>query len=353
MFDFTDTYYLAGMAEQLPSVPSFFLDRYFGERDTFAQENVLVEIRNGDRKMAPFVDPNVGNIPVERDGYSMLSFRPPLVAPSRTLTADDLKKRGFGESVLTNLKPDERAIRIQQKDLIDLDRYIRRREEWMAVQAMTTNGVDVQEYIDAKTTGRHLPIWYYDFSTGNNPGAYTVSAQWTSFAAMSADVEAMADNLAERGLPASDLILGASTWNAVKCFSDLMAMLDNRRVEVGQIAEKYRQFGVTYAGQLDFNGFVLDVWVSKEKHMDDSGNSVYTFPAKGACVTFPGCGKIYYGAITLIPYGEKDFVTFEGARIPNLGVDQLHNKKLMIESSRPLPAPKDFTPWIFAANVVA
>lgn len=348
-----DSYYLAGMAEQIPATPTFFRDRYFGEFETFATKKVIFEIKQGDRGMAPFVDPHVGNIPVERDGYQLREFEPPLIAPSRTMTIDDLEQRGFGEALLTAMKPDERAAALQARDLADLDRRISRREEWMAVQAITRNGVDVQEYIDAKTTGRHLPIYYYDFNQGSNPGAYTVGAQWTSFAAMSADVEAMADALVERGLPAEDLILGAKVWNTVKMFSDLTAMLDNRRVEVGKIAERYHQYGVTYAGQLDFNGHVLDVWISKEKHVDDlTGRPVYTFPEKGAAVTYPGCGKSYYGAHTFIPEGEKEYVTIEGTRVPVLKIDHMHDMRLFLEAAHPILAPKDFTPWIFAANVV-
>ena len=353
-FDPFDTYYLAGMAEAMTPAPSFFLDRYFPEADTSAIEKVLVEIDNGDRKMAPFVDPNVGNIPVARDGYKLLEFTPPLIAPSRMMTADDLKKRGFGEALLSNLKPDERAAKLQLKDLRDLDKRIRRREEWMAVQCLTTNGVLVQEYLDAETTGRQLPIYYYDYTAGSNPGAYTVSSAWTSFAEMQADVEAMCDALTERGLPAEDLILGAAVWNAVKGFSDFLPVFDNRRYDAGSIREENTQFGVTYIGELDFNGYVLKVWVSKEKHVDDAtGDSVYTFPEAGACVTYPGCGKKYYGAITLIPFGEKDFVTYEGARVPNLVVDHAKNQRLFVDSSRPLLAPISYTPWIFAANVIS
>ena len=348
-----DSYYLAGMAEQITAVPSFFLDRYFRDRDTFATEKVLIEIANGDKKMAPFVDPNVGNIPVERDGYNLYEFAPPLIAPSRTMTADDLKKRGYGEAILSNLKPDERAKALQIRDLKDLDTKIRRREEWMAVQALTTNGVLVQEYIDAATTGRQLPIYYYDITSGSNPGAYTVGNRWTTYAAMAADVEAMCDDLSERGLPAQDLILGAKVWTAVKSFSDFALHFDTRRFDNGTIHEEYVKYGVNYVGALDFNGYTLDVFVSKEKHTEVDGTNGYTFPEKGACVTYPGCGKIYYGAVTLIPFGSSEYETFEGARIPNLAVEQAKNMRLFVESSRPLLAPKAYTPWIFAANVVA
>ena len=52
-----DTYYMAGLWEGLSPVPSFFRDRYFptGAGDIYAANKVLVEYRDGDNAMAPFM----------------------------------------------------------------------------------------------------------------------------------------------------------------------------------------------------------------------------------------------------------------------------------------------------------
>ncbi|MBQ5986439.1 MAG: major capsid protein [Clostridia bacterium] len=348
-----NSYFLAGMAEEIVHVPSFFLDRYFSDSDTFSTEKVLIEFNDGDKKMAPFVDPNVGDIPVARDGYQLLELDAPLVAPSRILTTDDLKKRGFGESILPTLTHEERAKRLIMRDMQDLDKRIRRREEWMAIQAITTNGIVCQEMIDDKTTGRQLPIYFYDH-TGSNPGAYTVGSQWTTFAAMQADVGAMCDDLTERSLPAEDLILGATTWATVKQFSDLQNQLDNRRIDIGEMKVDAKKFpGMKFVGYLEFDGYWLNVFVAKEKHIDALNASVLTFPAKGACVTAPGCGKRYYGSVDVIPEGKTDLLTLTGERIPDLVVDRRKKQRAFVLNARPLLAPKNKAPWIFAANVVA
>ena len=348
--NFFDTYYLAGMAEEIVPETTFFRDRYFGDTDEFATDKVLVEFMDGDRKMAPFVDPNAGDIPVARDGYQLLEFEPPMIAPSRLLTLDDLRKRGFGEALYPGSTPAERARNLQVRDLEDLTRRITRREEWMAAQAMINNKVTVQEYIDADTAGQSFDIYFYD-SSGSNPAAYT-GTTWTTFAIMKTDVVAMCDSLAESGLPATDLVLGSTAWATISQFSDLQQLLDRRHIDIGELQASIAYPGVSHVGKLDFDGYTLDIFVVRERYVDDSGVKQSYFPVKSAMVTAPGCGKRYYGAVTQIPYGSDSPETFTGQRIPKLVVDQDKDTRKMRLASRPLPAPKNMAPWrIFAAAV--
>ena len=350
--NFFDTYYMAGMVEEIVPETTFFRSRYFNETDEFSTEKVLVEYMDGDRKMAPFVDPRAGDIPIEREGYKLYEFTAPMIAPSRVLTIDDLQKRGFGEAIYANSTAAERARRLQVRDLTDLTRRITRREEWMAAQTMINNGVTIQEYIDAATTGRQLPIYFYD-TTGSNPANYTVGTPWATFAAMQADVEAMCDGLAESDLPVADLILGSTVWATVKQFADLQNLLDKRHEYIGDLESKIVAPGVTHVGALDFNGYMLNIFVPKQRYKDDSSNLMQSFfPAKSALVTAPNCGKRYYGGITQIPYGSDELETFVGQRIPKLVVDQEKDTRKLRLATRVVTAPKNKAPWCYAANVV-
>jgi len=350
--NFFDTYYMAGMVEEIVPSQTFFRDRYFGQPEVFGTGKVLVEYMDGDRKMAPFIDPRSGDIPVDRKGYELYEFEPPMIAPSRLLSIDDLTKRGFGEALYANSTPAERARALQLRDLTTLTNRIVRREEWMAAQTMINNGLTVQEYIDADTTGRALSILFYD-ATGSNPSIYTVGAYWTTYALFQADVEAMCDSLAERGLPCSDLVLGSSVWAAVKQFSDLQNLLDKKHEYIGDLEARIFAPGVSHVGTLDFNGFMLNILVVKELYTDESGTTQRFFPAKSAMVTAPDCGKRYYGAITQIPYGSSEFDTFAQERVPKLVVDQEKDLRKLRVASRPLTAPINKAPWIYAASVIA
>ena len=350
--NFFDTYYMAGMAQEIVPETTFFRDRYFSETDEFATDKVLIEYMDGDRAMAPFVDPRAGDIPVDRAGYELHEFEAPMIAPSRLLTLDDLRKRGFGEALYSNSTPAERARALQLRDLTDLTRRIVRREEWMAAQTMINNGVICQEYIDANTTGGKLPIYFYNKNEESNPGIYTVSKNWDSFAAMQGDVEAMCDGLAESGLPAADLVIGSTAWAKIKAFSDLQNLLDKRHNYIGDLDAQIHVPGVTHAGMLDFNGYHLNIFVPKQRYKDDTGAMQSFFPAKSVMVTAPDCGKRYYGAVTQIAYGSDEPETFVGQRIPKLVVDQDKDTRKLRLASRPVTAPKNKAPWRYSANVV-
>ena len=155
--NFFDTYVLMAIVEEIVPRQTFFKDRYFptGDGDIFASDKVLTEYRKGDRKMAAFVSSRAGDIPMERRGYEIHELQPAFIAPSRLLTMDDLRKRGFGEAIYANSTPAQRAARLQRDDLSDMDIRITRREEWMAVQTMINNSCTMQSYIDDTPTTPH------------------------------------------------------------------------------------------------------------------------------------------------------------------------------------------------------
>ena len=111
--NFFDTYVLMAITEEIVPQQTFFKDRYFptGEGDIFACDKVLTEYRKGDRKMAAFVSARAGDIPMDRRGYEIHEYQPAFIAPSRLLTLDELRKRGFGEAIYANSTPAQRAAR--------------------------------------------------------------------------------------------------------------------------------------------------------------------------------------------------------------------------------------------------
>lgn len=105
--NFFDTYTLMAVQKRIVPKQTFFRDRYFPteEGDIFSSNKVLTEYMDGDRKMAAFVSPRVGAIPMERMGYEIHEFEPASIGVSRPLTSDDLTKRGFGEAIYANSTP--------------------------------------------------------------------------------------------------------------------------------------------------------------------------------------------------------------------------------------------------------
>ena len=362
--DFFSTYMMMAIVEEIVPQSSFFRDRYFPTTgaDIFAANKVLVEYRKGDRKMAAFVAPRAGDIPVDRRGYEVHELQPAYIAPSRLLTLDDLRERGFGEALFPGSSQAQRAVRIQLQDFADLENRILRSEEWMAVQTMINNGCDMQEYIDAVTQGDVISVRYYDTVSEHE---YTVACPWNERGkagggiaeegggAFFEDVKAMCKLLARRGLPASDLVLGSQVADEICSIAKVRDLLDNPRMRYGELEPNLTVYpGVAVVGVLNFGGHRLTLFDVSHSYDNDSGVDTPYFPPTAAMVTAPGCGHLVYGQISQIDHGSTEFSTYAARRVPKLVVDQNKDTRKLRLGSRPLAVPRNYCPYIFAANVV-
>lgn len=354
ILNFFDTYVLMAIMEEIVPRSFFFRDRYFptGEGDIFAADKVLTEYRRGDRRMAAFVSERVGDIPMGRIGYEIHELQPAYIGVSRLLTVDELRKRGFGEALYANSTPAQRAARLQQDDMADMDLRIRRREEWMAVSTMLNNACTMQTYVDDRTKGEVLRVKFYEGEDSDH--LYTVAVPWTSFMEMRGDVVNMSRLLSYRGLPAADLLLGTQTADAILQFEDLQRLLDkNSGIAIGAINEELSGYtGVVLLGTLNFGGFRLNLISVDESYMDDDGRTKPYFPVDGAMVTAPNCGHIMYGQITQINFGSTEYTSHPGIRVPKFSVDQDNDQRKLRLATRPLAAPRNYCPYIFAPKVV-
>lgn len=354
--DFFSTYSLRAAVEEIRPEKFFFKDRYFptDADDIFGTSKVLTEYKKGSRKMAAFVSDRGSSIPLERTGYSVSEFAPPKISVSRSLTSDDLTKRGFGEAIYANTKPAERAARLQVKDFTEMDATITRREEWMCVQTMMNNGCTMQEYVDAKTKGAVKYIKFYEGDS--SPHEYTVANPWNGKSAnLIGDVHAMCKLLTTRGLNPTDLIIGSDVADVFYNDETLGRLIDkNSGIIVGEINEKIVYPGVSVlADRINFRGHNLKIFVVDTSYEDENGIDTPYFPKDSVMVTFPGCGHLTYGSDTHIPYGQKDFATFTGTRIPKFTLDQPNDVRAQTLISHPLPVPVAFCPYIYAKNVIS
>lgn len=358
--DILNTYYMMGLWEGLSPVPQFFRDRYFttGNEDIFAADKVLVEFQNGDHGMAPFMVERAEPIPVDRNGYEIHDYAPTCIKQSRMLTMDELKKRGFGEAILSESTEAERASRLVMKDLEVLENRFARSEEQLCVNTMLNNGFIVNEMIDANTVGNVAKVIYYDPRRGND-GLYTVSAadQWktdTEWRTIVATVRNMCRSLSGRGLPHTDLIIGQAVADVLLANTVFQKLLDRNSgiVLASPIVETLSAYdGVTLLGNINFGGYNLNVIVADEQYDDGTGILSF-FPAKGIMVTAPGAGRLMYAHITHLEES-GEYTIIKGRRVPDLYLDRRHKTRELVLESRPLAAPKNYSPWVYAPDVIA
>jgi len=354
--DFFSNYMLTAALEMVEPETLFFRDRYFPTEagDIFNSDKVLVEIRKGSRKMAPFVADRIDAIPIERRGYEMHEIEPARIAVSRSLTLDDLRKRGFGEALYSNTTPAQRAARLEIEDMTEMNARINRREEWMSAQTIINNACTMQEYVDANTKGNAKYVQFYENNASEHK--FTTANPWNgNKAAIVGDTAAMCSMLTRWGMNPTDMIIGPDIADVFYRNDEICRLLDkNLAVNFGSIDEKIIYPGVSVLGRnINFRGHPLTIYVVSNSYEDDEGKSVPYFPSDGVAITFPKCGHTMYGRVDQMPYGSINYESVAARRVPKFFCNNEAETRGLRLQTRPLVAPRTYCPYIFAPSVVS
>lgn len=336
------------IVEKLPPVHTFFRSTFFRNEETFTTKNVDVDFVKGSRKVAPYVHRLIGGKTVPNTGYQTKTYTPPLVAPDKITTADELMTRLPGESITSGRTPAERATLKLAKDMIELREMITRREELMCAQTIFTGKIPIIG------DGLNEEI---DFEFTNKETITTAAKKWNGeSAAPMADIKRWHKKVQQTGFVNCDICVMAS--DVVDTFvgnADVQKMLDTKNYNLAVIQPKQLPNGVTYVGTIHELG--MDIYTYNEWYLDD-----WTNPKKPeekplvpegmlAMLSSSANYSMYYGAITLVDPHTETFRTVEGKYVPDSWVTRRPAKRTLQLSSAPLCVPHDVDSW-FVAKVL-
>ncbi len=348
--DIFRTHTLLRAVRQIPPLTTFLRDRYFPTNDAadvFATDDVLVEYKDGKKRLAPFVAPRKGGMTIMRDGYTVERYTPPFIAPRRVLTIDELNKRGFGEALYSTLTPDQRQAALILQDADEMGEMITRREEAMAAELLRTNGYIMKHYADDLSKYDEKEIRFYE--DASNPAAYNVTNDWDeSGAAIIDDIAAMARLLTARGLPATDLLVAPDVADAILADATIQKLLDIRNYHIGSVEPVELPAGAARVAVLNIKGRMISVYSYDETYEDDDGNTVQYIPAGYAILTAPAAGRTLYGAVSQVEQSDGLFHTYTGRRVPKYISSAEGNTRTLTLTSCPLLIPNNKNAWITA-----
>lgn len=349
-FDIYSTHSLLMAVEQVAPVRCFLRDRYFPTNpstDIFSTDDVLVEYKEGKKRLAPFVSPRKGGVTITREGYNTTSYTPPNIAPRRVLTIDELNKKGFGEALYSKLTPEQREGAIIVNDAAELGDMITRREEAMAAETMQENGCIMRHYADKGDDYEEKEIRFYDEDA--NPAIYTPTVAWDQAgAAILKDIAAMCRLLKRRGLGATDVLCGPEVADVIQNDPDILKKLDIAKLNIGGVDPEELPDGVTKIARLNCSGNMVDVLCYEETYESDNGDVVPFIKAGKVIVTAPGAGRTVYGAVTQLEQADGRFHTYPARRVPKYIADAESNVRTITVTARPLMIPNNKNPWIVA-----
>ena len=343
--DIYQTQTIIAAMELMPKRPTFLRDRYFktSDEDMFVTEDVLVEYKDEkSRKMAPVVIPKKGGIAVPRDGYRTERLTPPYVAPERTLTVDDLKKKQFGETLFSQQTPAAREGQILKTDLNDLNGMIDTTEECMASQTLFENGYSFRQYADKYGSGEYEEYEIHFYDGEQNTAVYTPAVPWSrTNNAIINDLYIIAKLLKNRGLRASEVIFGDEVADVIINNEYIQKLLDNRRLNLMDINPQPLPDGATSYGKINCMGIMLELICYSEEYVDITDGRTKTFvPSGKIAVTAPEMGRCMYGAITQMEESDRQFHTYANRRVPHVTYNTHDSVRTLAQQARPLMVPK-------------
>lgn len=343
--DLYQTQTMIAAMQLMPARPTFLRDRYFktSSEDMFVTEDVLVEYKDEkSRKMAPFVIPKKGGIVVPRDGYRTERLTPPYIAPERTLTVDDLKKKQFGETLFSQQTPAAREGQILKNDLTELNEMIDTSEECMSAQTLFENGYSFRQYADKYGSGEYEEYEIHFYDGEQNTAVYTPAAPWSRTSdVIISDLYIIAKMLKNRGLRASEVIFGDEVGNVIINNDYIQNLLDNRRLNLADINPQQLPDGATSYGKINCMGITLELICYSEEYVDiEDGKSKPFVPTGKIAVTAPEMGRCMYGAITQMEESDKQFHTYVNKRVPHVTCNTHDSIRTLAQQARPLMVPK-------------
>ncbi len=335
------------LVERMPKVHTFVRDTFFRNRETFDTQKIDVDFKKGNRALAPFVHKKKGGATIDNEGFQTNTYEPPLVAPNKITTIDDILKRTPGESLYNGKSPNQRAVEKMQRDFTELDEMITRREEWMCCQSLfrgkililDKNGKAIQEEIDFQFT--------------NKETLKTADSWKTKKGGKIAQLKAWRKQVQKKGFVNCNIcLMGSDALEAFLSDEEVQKMLDVRRFEVAVIAPKELPNGATYIGTIHeigmdiytYNEWYLDNWTNAEKPEDKPllpDNIV-------ALLSTEANYSMYYGAVGIVDEAGKTIAVVEGSRIPEQWVERRPARRFLQLSSAPIPVPHEVDSWFIA-----
>lgn len=220
-YDLFDLATLADVYRRVKVSPSYWLDTYFNRQINFEGKKIIFErVYGDDRKLAPFVVPNVSGRPQRLSGYEALDFSPAYSKQKDVVDYTMHIERQVGEALGGSLTIAQRRDAVVA-ELIRLQKVkMQNTWNWMAARAL----------IDGKVliSGEDYPATLVDFRRDADlTSVLTTGARWTEPTA-----DPLAD-LRERRVLANGLsgariaryVFGGNAWELFSQRVDLRELM--------------------------------------------------------------------------------------------------------------------------------
>lgn len=327
--DIYSTQALNRLVMSLKRPQTALLTTFFGTVETSETEQILFDVENKKRRIAPFVSPLREGKLVEDEGYVTKSFTPAYTKDKRVHDPNKALKRAAGETIGGSMQPIDRHQANLARSTADQLDMLNRRKEVMASEALRTGKVTV--------TGDGYPTVVVDF--GRNAAhtvALTGANRWGQ--AGIKPLENIEDwtgtVLQNSGAVIRDVVMDVKAWRLFRADADVQKFLDTRPLSSSTdsiVALQFAKLGLSYKGQVGEVRF----WVYQDWYVDEAGVEQPMIPDFTVILASPDVdGVQHHGAIRdedaglqALEYFSKSWV------VPD------PSKRILLMQSAPLVVP--------------
>jgi hypothetical protein len=329
--------------------PTLFLSGFFNspQQNFHNSEEVEIDIVRSEEDLSVVItDLSTGYRMNTEDIYTNKSFKPPIHKEAGPLNAFSLLKRTAGRTPFEDPQfqadATTRAFRIFRK----MEAKIRRSIELQASQVLQTGIVNLTD-----ETGTALYNLNYAPKATHFP---TAGITWTTGGGDDklGDLRALADVIRADGLKgANTLVFGDDAFDAFIQDTRVQNALDNRRMDLGQVAPDMRGQGGVFQGTIWIGNYRFNMWTYSGRYNDlQTGTSTrFVDPGKVVMLSDDSRFDATFGAVPSFVRPESRALPFLPTRMngPQAGVDMFTNAWLSDDgeqlfvgvSSRPLLIP--------------
>lgn len=335
------------LVERMPKVQTFIKSTFFRNVETFDTQKIDVDFKKGNRQLAPFVHKKIGGVTIDNEGYETNTYEPPLVAPNKITTVDDILKRTPGESLYGGKSPNQRAVEKMQRDFTELDEMITRREEWMCCQALFTGKIPILDK-DGKELQAEI-----DFQFTNKVTLRGANAWNKKTGGKIKQLKEWRKQVQKTGFVNCNIcIMGDEALEAFIMDEEVQKLLDVERYDLAVIKPRELPNGVTYIGTIQgegmdiysYNEWFLDNWTDKDK----PENKPLVPTNAVALLSTEANYSMYYGGVGVVDESGKTIAVVEGSRIPEQWVERRPPRRFLQLNSAPLCVPHEVDSWYVA-----
>lgn len=259
---------LAAYKQDSP-IPSFFSMMFVASvRNFFNSETIEIDIRRTGEKVAVVVtDLTTGSRFSSLRQFTNKEFNPPVLGEGFTLNKFQLMKRMAGDHPFQSVTFQVKAAELVVDNSRETEEMIRRHIELQCAQVLQLGKLTLYDeqgsaayVLDFKPKAEHFP----DSTTNwNQAGADPMS-----------DLEKLADVIRKDGKRSpNQLIFGAKAWKYFIRNEEVKSLLDNRRINMGELMGGNDSGGGKFNGFITIGAYEYECWTYEGRY-DDPADDV-------------------------------------------------------------------------------